>query len=260
MGRIITIANEKGGVGKTTVVFDTAYRLSVLGNKVLMIDIDPQINLTLLSGADISSNKNIFSCINGISSFSETIISVRDNLDILPGSRKMQSQYFIGAEDIYILKEAVKYIYEYKNYDYIIIDVGPSPGTILTMSLLASDYYIAIALPTDFAYKGLAQMCADINIAKKCYNQLTSKPLGILINNITRRTNVSAVNLEAIKALSSEFGADIFETQITSTCKIEECKKFNMTIQEYFPKGASANDFIKYVDEIIKRINILERR
>ena len=259
MGRVITFANEKGGVGKTSAVFDTAFGLASRGNKVLLIDMDPQTNLTKTCGTELNEGKTIFACINGIASFESTIVKVKDNLDLLPGSRKMQPQYFIGAEDIYILKEVIKYIYEYKSYDYIVIDVGPSPGTLLTMSLLASDYFVAVAPLAKYAYEGVVQMCADVNACKKHYNGFNARPLGILINHLSRRTNVGTVNYDKFTNLTDEFGAEIFNTQIPMSCKMDECKEFHLAVQEYSPKEKISQAYKSFVDELLNRIKVIEK-
>ena len=253
MGTVITFANMKGGVGKTSSAIEVAYRLSVKDNLVLMIDLDAQCNLTNSIGEGSKKYKTIFDCINGVSTFAESIINIKENLDLLPGSRKMLSQYFVGDEDIYILKAALKYIYEYKNYDYIIIDVGPEPGKLMTMAMLASNYITAVTSLAKLAYDGVVQLCADMRTNNKIYKEFNAKPLGILITG-ARATNVSKENRKKYYNLAEEFGAMPFKTEIRNSCLMDECKEFNMSVQEYSPKSPIAKDYIKLVNEIQERI------
>ena len=253
MSKVIMFANKKGGVGKTTSVFEVAYILSKQGSKVLMIDNDSQCNLTLICGAEPQRGKTVYDAIMGATPVGEAILNIRPNLDILAGNRKMLSQYFVGAEDNYLLKELIVCINEIKDYDYILIDVGPEGGQLMSMSLLASDYVIAVTSLASLGYSGVVQMCADIKNGRKHFVDFHVKPLGIVISGV-KCTKVSIVNREKFEELAVEFEADMFKTEIKNSCIIEECKEWQQALNEYKPHCELANDYKKLVTEIKSRI------
>ena len=255
MGKVIMFANQKGGVGKTTTAFETAYLLAE-DKKVLMIDLDAQCNLTDIVGAEYSKSQNIFNCLSGVTSFEDSIIRVRENreLYIIPGSRKTLSQYFVSSDDLYLLKEAMNYIYEVISFDYVIIDVGPEAGQLMTMSMLASDYIVAVTGLSQLAYKGIVQMVSDIKTNRERYKGFNVKPLGILINS-SKRNNVSAVNRERYYELAESFGAEPFKTEIKNSCVIDECKEFEMALAEYKPYHEISFQYKKLIKEMEERMN-----
>lgn len=265
MSKIIMFANQKGGVGKTSSVFETSYILSQRGHRVLMIDLDSQCNLTEICGGESINGKTIYDVLQGLIPVKDAIQNVRENLDILPGSRKMLSQYFVTADDIYLLSDAREFIEENaknegREYDYIIIDVGPEGGQLMTMAMIASDYIVAVATLSKLAYSGVVQMCADLQRGKKRHNGFNVEPLGILLNSAKSNT-ISDINKEKYMELSTEFGALPFGTSITNSCTMDECKEFSLSITEYAPQTSSkkslaykiASEYSKIVDEIIDR-------
>ncbi|MDE6626456.1 MAG: ParA family protein [Lachnospiraceae bacterium] len=257
--KVIMFANQKGGVGKTTSVFEISNILAKKGREVLMIDLDAQCNLTECSGVQPKRSQSIYDTIMGSSSFENAIIKVKDHLDILPGHRKMLSQYFVGADDVTALKEAREYIENYKKYNYIIIDVGPEAGQLMTMAMLASDYVVAVTTLSKLAYSGVVQMCADLIKGREHYKDFQVKPLGILLNNVKKIT-VADVNKEKFEDLKSEFGAEIFSTEIKSSCVLDECKEFFQSLNDYKPSHPIAKAFVALTDEIEERITESEGR
>lgn len=257
--KVIMFANQKGGVGKTTSVFEIANILAKKGKEVLMIDLDAQCNLTECSGVEPKRGQSIYDTIMGNCSFENAIIKIKDHLEILPGHRKMLSQYFVGADDVTALKDAREFIEEYKEYDYILIDVGPEAGQLMTMAMLASDYVVAVTTLSKLAYSGVVQMCADIIKGRDHYRDFHVKPLGIMLNNVKKLT-VADVNKEKFEDLKNEFGADIFRTEIKSSCVLDECKEFFQSLNDYKPSHPIARSFVTLTDEIEDRIRESEVR
>lgn len=255
MGNVIMFANQKGGVGKTTTTFETSYLLSE-NNKVLMIDLDAQCNLTDIVGVEYTKAQNIFNCLSGVTSFEDGIIKIREDreLYIIPGSRKTLSQYFVSSDDIYLLKEAMQYIYDVIDFDYIMIDVGPEAGQLMTMSMLASDYVVAVTGLSQLAYKGIVQMAADIKAGQERYKGFDVKPLGILINS-SKKNNVSAVNRDKYYELAGVFGAEPFKIEIKNSCVMDECKEFGIALAEYKPYHDISFQFKRLIREMEERIN-----
>lgn len=256
----IMFANQKGGVGKTSAVNEIGHILASERRKVLMIDLDAQCNLTECCNVKPKAGQSIYDAITGMSSFTEAIAKVRKNeneendyLDILAGHRKMLSQYFANIDDITALKEAKKYIAEYKRYDYILIDVGPEAGQLMTMAMFASDYIIAVTTLSKLSYSGIIQMCYDLQKGKATYRGFDVKPLGILVNNV-KKLNIAEFNKRKFIKLSKEFGAPLFETEIKSSCVVEECKEFSQSVNEFAPKHPVAKQYVQLANEIEERV------
>ncbi len=254
MLKTIMFANQKGGVGKTTSVLEIGYILSKMDKNILIIDFDSQCNLTeSLGNVELKEKQTIYDTLMGNIAFKDAIIEVRENLDLLPGSRKMLSQYFVGTDDMFVLKEAIPYINEYKEYDYILIDVGPEGGQLMTMALLASDYVIAVTTLSKLSYSGIVQMCADIKKGRQHYgSNFSVMPLGILITSV-RKNNVSSYERDNLKELSKEFGANLFKTEIKHSCIMDECKEMGEAINEYKPGHIISLEYQEIAEEIIER-------
>ena len=150
------------------------------------------------------------------------------------------------------------YIYNVKNYDYIIIDVGPEAGQLMTMAMLASDFVIAVTDLSRLAYKGIVKMAADLKPGKEHYMNFNVRPLGILINE-SQKTNVGALNRERFVEISSEFGAAPFKTEIKNSCVMNECKEFCLAMNEYKPKHDISKQYRELTKEIKKRIKEMEK-
>lgn len=258
MGKVIMFANQKGGVGKTSSSFEVGYILSEK-HKVLLVDLDAQCNLTHISTDDDAveqskNTKNIYTCLTGSASFEESIVKIREKreLYLLPGSRKMLSQYFISADDIYLLKDGMQYIPK-DDYDYIIIDVGPEAGQLMTMAMLGSDYIVAVTTLSKLGYSGVVQLVADLRAGREHYKGFDVKPLGILINS-AKSTNVGTVNRERYEDLAAELGAKPFKTEIKNSCVVDECKEFAMALSEYKPSHDVTKQYKTLAKEIEKRV------
>jgi chromosome partitioning protein len=252
-GSVIMFANQKGGVGKTTSVFEIGYLLSKKGKNVLMIDLDAQVNLTEITGAEYEKGKTVYDAVTANAPFSDCIVNIRDGLDLIPGSRKMLSQHFVTVDDLYLLQDGLQYIYNFKPYDYILIDVGPEAGQMMTMAMIASDYIVAVTSLAPLGYSGVVQLCADLGSNRKHFANFNVKPLGILVNNV-KRTNVAGVNREQFLELAREFGAEPFKNEVPGSCKADECKMLKEPLAEYAPQSPLVQAFSEITDEITERI------
>ena len=155
-------------------------------------------------------------------------------------------------EDIKRLKKEIVEMTSYKDYDFILIDVGPEGGNLMTMALMASNYVIAVATPAKLAYSGIIQMIADIKAGREDYVGFEVQPLGILIN-AGRATNVGALNRERYAELAEYFAAP-FETEIKNSCVMDECKEFGVPLSEYKPGNILVKEYESVAKEILARI------
>jgi chromosome partitioning protein len=265
--RTLFIGNQKGGVGKTSAVFETGYILSTRGYKVLLIDADAQRNLTSGAGVDVNTKKNIYTAINGLVDFNETIVHVRNNLDLIPGASQMTADHFTLAEGTYALREAIEVMVENLgfDYDFILIDVGPGGGQLMNMALVAADYLITVATLTKFAYEGVEMMCADLERGKKTYVNFKVKPLGILVNTF-KKSNESEWRQSCFEELEKVYGASMFPTQLGICGVMDQCKEENMAFTEYEKHTRKSNaayfklakQYQEFVDELLRRIEAVE--
>jgi chromosome partitioning protein len=246
---VIAVANQKGGVGKTTVSFNLIKDLAAKGYRVLAIDNDPQGSLTTAILADIS---NLFA--NVLDIFKE------DDVDIAP-QKILENLHFIGA-DIRLAKMAeqtddiVYRLSEYltkksKNYDFIIIDCLPSFGYLLKAALKAADYVLIPVKPSPFALMGLSDLTDTIDKIKRRINPKL-EVLGIVLNLIEgKQTNLSTGLQEAIRNLYKD---KVFKTELVKGVKFEESIMYNQSIIEYDAKNRGAKNFLDFTDELLDRL------
>lgn len=252
--KTITFANQKGGVGKTTSIQETAYLMSKKYT-VLLIDFDGQQNLTMNFNEQFEGEtKTIYDLLMENADLEECIQGIRKNIDIIPGHRKMLSQYFIAPSDIYKLKMLIDEIESYHIYDYILIDVGPESGQLMTMSMVASDYIVAVADAGINAYHGLIQMCKDLDSCKKIINGFKAQVIGILLNKVDTRTNIAINSIERLDELSEVMGGKLFKSMIRKSVCVDEAKELQQFINEYAPGSTVARDYYNYYVELEERL------
>lgn len=254
MGRIITFANQKGGVGKSTSAINIAAEVGAKRKKVLLVDNDPQGNAS--SGVGIFNKRNIknstYSVIMDPSTVRDAIIHTEfDNLDIMPSNINLA-----GAEIELIdmdarhrrLKDALDQIRD--EYDYIFIDCPPTLGLLTVNALVASDGIIIPMQCEYFALEGLAQLSVSIKKVKQLYNP-SLELVGILITMYNGRLNLS---LQVMSELKKYYGDKLFKTLITRNVRLSEAPSYGKPIR-YFDKYSKGS--IAYADvtkEILERI------
>ena len=254
MAQVITIANRKGGVGKTTTTLNLACSLRELGKKILVIDLDPQANLTRCF--DVENSENIKTVGHLLTaeleeesySVEEYILSY-DEMDIIPSSiflsaveTQMRSE--TGSERI--LSEIINQIREH--YDYILIDTSPSLNILNINALCASDSVLITADTQLFAIVGISELLKTIQKIKKRVNaSLTIK--GILLTMCDNRTNLSKLLTQQVEEMYQGKIA-VFKTKIPKTVKVGEAIYSGQSIKKY-AKGSSVD--IAY-DNLAKEI------
>ena len=254
MAEIITVANRKGGVGKTTTTLNLAYSLKELGKKVFVIDLDPQANLTRCF--DVGNSENIKTVGHLLTaeleeesySVEEYILSY-DEMDIIPSSiflsaveTQMRSE--TGSERI--LSEIINQIREH--YDYILIDTSPSLNILNINALCASDSVLITADTGVFAVVGIGELLKTVQKIKKRVNPKL-KVQGILLTMCDNRTNLSKLLTQQVEEMYQGKIA-VFKTKIPKTVKVGEAIYSGQSIKKY-AKGSSVD--IAY-DNLAKEI------
>lgn len=252
MGKIVSISNQKGGVGKTTTSINLSSYLASMGKKVLLIDIDPQGNSGSGLGLDIhSAEKTVYELLIGEASAPEVIIPTSiDNLFMIPSNINLSgAEIDLMSEENkeFKLKEALKLIRG--NYDYIIIDCPPSLGVLTINALTASDSVI-ITLQTEyFALEGLTQLMKIISLVQENLNS-TLELEGVVLTMFDKRTNLAN---QVAQDVRNYFQEKVYNTVIPRNIKLGEAPSFGKPINLYDPEGIGAQSYKSLAVEFTER-------
>ena len=252
MAKIISIANQKGGVGKTTTAVNLSASLAVLEKKVLLVDCDPQANATSGIGIDPDSlEKSVYECILGQADTKEVVIETdTPNLDLLPTRIDL-----VGAEvelvnekgREHFLTKALEPVRD--DYDFIIIDCSPSLGLITINALTASDSVIIPIQSEYFALEGLGKLLNTVRIVQTRLNtKLTIE--GLLITMYDNRLRLARQVVEDVR---SHFGQMVFETLIFRNTKLAEAPSYGKSIIMHDASSTGAVNYLNLAQEILNR-------
>ncbi len=250
MSRIIVVANQKGGVGKTTTAINFASSLASYRRKVLLIDMDPQGNSTAGVGLERKDfEKNIYECIiDNIDPFEAVYSTKVENFEILPADINLagaQVELIDAEKREYALKGVTDKLK--KKYDYIIIDTPPSLG-ILTINGLVAANSILIPLQCEYyALEGLTQLLNTIKlIQKKLNTELDIE--GILLTMFDSRTNIST---QVVEEVTAYFKDKVFKTIIPRNVKLSEAPSFGLPINLYDAQSTGSSSYAAFTKEVI---------
>ena len=250
MGKAIAIFNQKGGVGKTTTAVNFAAGLADLGKRVLLVDNDPQGNLS--SGVGINKTeleKTIYQVLINEIDIQEAIIPTRfDNLDIVPGSIELAGAEielieFDNRE--YLLKSQLQKIKD--NYDYILVDCPPSLGLLTINALVAVDSVIIPIQCEYYALEGVSQLVNTFNLVKKSINP-NLYIQGVLLSMFDGRTNLS---IQVVEEVKKHFKGLVYATIIPRNIRLAEAPSFGLPVIHYDRKSKGAEAYIELADEFL---------
>ena len=252
MGKIIAIANQKGGVGKTTTAVNLGAALGVLEKKVLLIDADPQANATSGLGVDVRSIKyGTYQLLEHSIAVEDAILSTDSpNLDLIPSHIDLvasEIELVDKASREYMLKKALKDSID--QYDYILLDCAPSLGLITLNSLVAADAVIIPIQCEYFALEGLGKLLNTIKSVQKLHNKGLDIE-GLLLTMYDTRLRLSNQVVEEVK---KHFGKMVFKTIIQRNIRLSEAPSFGEDIISYDASSRGAKSYLSLGSEIIKR-------
>lgn len=254
MGRIIAIANQKGGVGKTTTVINLSACLAEKGKKVLVVDIDPQGNTSSGLGIDKNNLENtVYELIIGECKLSDCLVpNVYDGLSVLPSNVNLAGAEIelIGIPDQqYILKKHLESV-RYK-YDFILIDCPPSLNTLTVNAMTAADTVIVPIQCEYYALEGLSQLMHTIDLVKKRMNERLTVE-GVVFTMYDARTNLS---LQVVENVKDTLKNNIYKTIIPRNVRLAEAPSHGVPITVYDPKSAGAEGYRSLAEEVIESGN-----
>ncbi|GAA4654922.1 AAA family ATPase [Anaerocolumna aminovalerica] len=252
MGRIIAVANQKGGVGKTTTTINLSACLAEKGKKVLTIDIDPQGNTSSGLGVDKNSLENtVYQLVIGASPIEDCIIdNLFENLSILPSNVNLAGAEIelIGIDEReFILKKHIEKIRN--NYDYIIIDCPPSLNTLTVNAMTTADTVLVPIQCEYYALEGLTQLIHTINLVKKRLNP-NLEIEGVVFTMFDARTNLS---LQVVENVKENLKQNIYKSIIPRNVRLAEAPSHGLPINIYDPRSAGAEGYRDLADEVIDR-------
>lgn len=251
MGRIIAIANQKGGVGKTTTSINLSSCIAAKGKKVLVIDMDPQGNTT--SGYGIEKNElenTIYELIMGDCTVEDCILKeILPNVSVLPSNVNLAAAEIelIGVNDKdFILKNEIDWVKD--NYDFIIIDCPPSLNLLTVNAMTTADSVLVPIQCEYYALEGLSQLIHTVNLVKERLNPDLDMD-GVVFTMYDSRTNLSNQVVDNVK---SNLKQKVYDTLIPRNIRLAEAPSYGQPINVYDPKSAGAESYMALAEEVIK--------
>ncbi len=252
--RIVALANQKGGVGKTTTAVNLGAALAELGHRILLIDLDPQANATSSFGLQGADETSLYDPLLGGASITEKILPTRrDSLFIVPADIDLA-----GAEveiarmpnHLTRLAETLKPLRDDSTFDFVLLDCPPSLGILMSNALAAADEILTPIQCEYFALEGLVKIVRLVEQVRDSGANRRLEIGGIVMTMFDRRTNLSA---QVVAEVREHFAERVYETVIPRSVRLSEAPSFGKSILEYDPNGAAATAYRALAREFIRR-------
>ncbi len=246
---VISIANHKGGVGKTTTSVNLGAGLARMGHKVLLIDMDPQSNASFSLGLR-KQEKTIYQVLAFQDDITKMILPLDSNFHLVPSSVHLagfEKNTEVGKE--FILQEALREVREL--YDFVLIDCPPSLGSLTVAALTASDFVVVALQPESLAMQGMADFIRILRTVKTRMNDVLEL-LGIVITQYDHR---KVLHREVLQVAEDRYGDAIFNTHIRGNVALAESQSMGKHIFDYDEMCNGAEDYLQLSREVIQRLS-----
>jgi chromosome partitioning protein len=252
--KIVAIANQKGGVGKTTTAVNLGAALAELGHRILIVDLDPQANATSSFGLQATEQTSLYEPLLGGASITERIFPTeREALFIVPADLDLA-----GAEveiarmpnHLTRLAETLKPLHADETFDFVLLDCPPSLGILMSNALAAADELLTPIQCEYFALEGLVKIVRLIDQVRNSGVNAHLELSGIVMTMFDGRTNLSE---QVVADVRGHFGERVYETVIPRSVRLSEAPSFGKSILEYAPSGAAAQAYRALAREFMKR-------
>lgn len=256
---VFTIANQKGGVGKTTTAINLSYALADKGVRTALIDLDPQANATSGLGLEKLEGGSLYGPLCGEGSALDKVqpVGISENLFIIPSEVDMAAVetdlYEQGENYLLKLREVLLPLRESAQYDTIVLDCPPALGIISMNSLVAADYLLITVQSEYLALEGLRQILKVRDHLSDTGIDKGPKLGGILMTMFDQRTNLGQ---QVVADVRNHFGELVFRTIIPRSIRLSEAPGFGQSIFEYAPNSNGANAYRYFADELIERFSL----
>ena len=259
LSNIIAICNQKGGVGKTTTAINLAAALAALGQKILIIDLDPQGNASTGLGIDyVERNKSIYEVLSRSITFDESVKKTNlENLFIIPSNVELsgiEPELANENDKAFVLKSLINNSDSINTFDYIFIDCPPALSLLTVMAMTAANSVLVPLQCEFFALEGLSQLIKTVDRVHKNLNPSLSID-GIILTMFDKRNKLSTqVAMDVKKHLQEK----VFETMIPRNVRVSEAPSFGMPVIIYDRNSKGSQAYIKLADEILKKTKTRE--
>jgi chromosome partitioning protein len=252
--KIIALANQKGGVGKTTTAVNLGYALAKRGQRVLLIDLDPQGNATSSFGLQELEGESLYDVLLGETSIVEKVLPTRlEGLFLIPADLDL-----VGAEvevarmegHLTRLTQTLEPFRKDKTFDFILLDCPPSLGILMTNALAAADELLTPIQCEFFALEGLVKIVRVLEQIRESGANDRIELTGIVMTMFDGRTNLST---QVVAEVREHFGERVYQTAIPRTVRLSEAPSFGKSIFEHDPNGSGARAYDSLADEFLKR-------
>jgi len=252
--KIISLANQKGGVSKSTTAQAVAEILNSKDKKTLLIDLDPQGNLSFAVGVKLENALTIYNVMKGEVKMMD-ILQTTASGDILPANillsgADIEFTALTGRE--YLLKEAISDIKN--NYDYIIIDCPPSLSILTINAFVVSDFIVIPLLADVFSLQGMSQLNITIQSVRKYCNP-NLKIAGILLTKFIQRNNISSNIKDTLNSVAQQMNAKLFDVCIRNSVVLQEAQLQQESLLKYASNSNAMEDYVNFVSELEEFIN-----
>jgi chromosome partitioning protein len=252
--KIVAVANQKGGVGKTTTAVNLGYALAERGERVLLVDLDPQGNATSSFGLQELTGESVYDALLGEASIAEKVLPTRlEHLFLIAADLDL-----VGAEidvarmdgHLTRLRQALKPLREDETFDFILLDCPPSLGILMTNALAAADELLTPIQCEFFALEGLVKIVRVVEQIRDSGANDRVEIGGIVMTMFDARTNLSA---QVVAEVRTHFSERVYDTMIPRTVRLSEAPSFGKSIFEYAPNGSGARAYRSLADEFLRR-------